>query len=105
MNEAPRHLAADPVRRVALNLDHPTFHVGAEVHAGVTENLHVAPRHAAADPFDTCHVAAEFHFVATIALDVEKRVESELALAKQDGEGANIRISQADDAIGGDDLR
>src|SRR5205823_6232098 len=82
-DEAAGHLAADPVRRVALHLDRAAPHVGTEVHPGVAEDRDPAAGHAAADPLHPPDVAADLDILTALPFHREHVIEPEPPLAEE----------------------
>jgi len=64
------------------------------VHARVADESDAAACHAAADPFDPSHIAADLELVAGRPLDGEKVVHPSLAFSQIDREGTDRVVRQ-----------
>jgi hypothetical protein len=105
VNEATRHLAADPVGRVSGDLDCSALHVGAEVHSGAAGDVNPPASHGAADPLHFRQVATELDFFRTVAHNIEVLVEALPALAEHDRQGADRVVRERREYVRRDNFR
>src|SRR5262249_16121828 len=99
-------LSADPIARLAEDLDLAPDHLGAQVHADVAAHGDAPARHAGANPLDPAAIAFdEEMLVPGVPFDREEFADRGRGVAVLYRQGGDLRGRLAGEVVGRETLR
>src|SRR3954469_20497478 len=104
MNETVFHLAANPVARIAVDLDPAPLHVGAQMHADRAMYGDASLGHRPSDPAYFVQSAVNGEVFALLSIDVEEFAQRQLSLAVINCERFDVCVRERTDSVGRKDF-